>query len=252
MPSQWSWVALGAGAYVAFVLSSVPAATALRWFAPPELDLVGVEGTIWAGSAAAGAVAGLAVRDVHWRLRPWPLLLGRVGADVDAQLDDGFVEARVAAAGSSVRLSDLRASTSLPTLRRVLPIQGMQGLASATLAALELRDGWPTRVVGVLRLAQLQAEPLMPIPNVRLVPLGDYEVRFNDSEGAGIAAEFRDTGGPLEVTGTLTLDLERRYTLDALVEARPNAPQPLVEGLAAMTSEPDAEGRRRLEMTGTL
>lgn len=252
MPSRWSWVALGAGAYIAFALSLFPAATALRWFAPPELNLVGVQGTVWSGAAAVGSVAGLAVRDVRWNLRPWPLFLGRVGARFEAQLDDGFVNAEIAASPSSVELRDVRASTSLPMLRALLPIEGMQGLANATFSAVELRNGWPTRIVGELRLAQLQAEPLIPMANIRVIPLGDYEVRFDDTGGEGVAAEFRDSGGPLEVSGTLTMDLERRYALDALVEPRPGAPQALLDGLAVMTSDPDTDGRRRLQLTGSL
>ena len=252
MPSKWSWVALGAGAYVAFALSLFPAATAVHWLAPPQLELAGIQGTVWSGSAAVGSVAGLAVRDLRWSLRPWPLFLGRIGGRFEAELDDGFVNAELNVGSNTVRLSDVRASTSLSTLHRLLPIQGMQGLASVALASLELQNGWPTRVVGELNLAQLQAEPLMPSANVRLLPLGDYAVRFNDTGGEGLAADFRDTGGPLEVAGTITMDLERRYALDALVAARPGAPQLLLDGLAVMTSEPDADGRRRLQMTGSL
>lgn len=252
MPSKWSWLALGAGAYVAFALSLFPAATAIRLLAPPELGLVGVQGTLWSGSAAVGSIAGLAVRDVRWTVRAWPLLIGRLGGRFAAELDDGFVDAELAASGRTLRLTDLRASTSLPTLRQLLPIQGIEGVASATLATLELRDGWPVSVVGELQLAQLQTAPLIATRNAGLIPLGDYEVRFTDTGGQGVAAEVRDTGGPLEVAGTLTLDLERRYTLDALVEPRPGAPQALIDGLAVMTADPDAEGRRRLQMNGSL
>jgi hypothetical protein len=251
-------VALGVGAYIAFLLSSLPATTAYRAltsFSAVEangIDFAGIQGTIWSGSASLGSVGGLAVHDVRWQLRAWPLLLGRLAGRFEAQLDDGFINAQLRASASSVRFDDLRVSTSLPALSSVLPLQGMQGLASATFTTLELRDGWPAEAVGELRLAQLQARPLIPTGAPGLIPLGDYEVRFTETADEGLAAAIRDAGGPLEVTGTLALDRERRYLIDALLLARPSAPQALLDGIAVMTAEPDAAGRRRLMLTGSL
>jgi hypothetical protein len=54
------------------------------------------------------------------------------------------------------------------------------------------------------------------------------------------------------VLGTAKVDASRTYSIDALVEARANAPEMLVQGLALMTGDPDAEGRRRLNLTGSL
>ena len=48
------------------------------------------------------------------------------------------------------------------------------------------------------------------------------------------------------------MDDARTYAIDALVEPRAGAPEMLVEGLKIMTAEPDAEGRRRLNLTGSL
>lgn len=250
----WHWLAVGVGAYLAFTLSAFPAATAYAWFAPRGVELAGIEGTFWSGRAAGGAVADLPLHDVRWRVSAWQLLLGRVAADLRAQLDDGFVSARVKATRNRVQLSDVRASASLPTLRNVLPLAGVRGAASLTLSALDidLAKGWPTKAVGELKVAQLETPPLLPSgPRGKLVPLGDYAVRFVDGT-AGINATFNDTGGPLEVSGTLALDAARAYKIDALIKPRADAPQELVDGLKAMTADPDAEGRRALTWTGTL
>jgi hypothetical protein len=48
------------------------------------------------------------------------------------------------------------------------------------------------------------------------------------------------------------MDDTRTYSIDALIEPRAGAPESLVEGLKIMTAEPDAEGRRRLSLTGSL
>jgi general secretion pathway protein N len=251
VPSKWSWIALGAGAYLAFTISMFPAG-AYQWFAPANVSLVGVEGTIWNGSAAVGSIAGLGVRDVRWRLRALPLVIGRLGARFEARLADGFVSGSVVASIGGVELNDVTASTSLPVLREVLPLKGVEGLASAALETLRIEDGWPSAVVGNLRIAQLQVVPFMPTSQPGLMALGDYEVTFTDTGGRGLAASFRDTGGPLEVTGTLTVGARREYMLDGFVKPRANAPQALVDGLTVMTGEPDASGRRQVTLTGTL
>ena len=252
MPSRWSLIALGIGAYFAFTLASFPAATAYRWFAPDAIRLAGIEGTVWSGQAAIGSVAELPFTDVRWHVRPLPLLIGRMSADLQTRLADGFVNAHVSATPSVVEIGGLKASTSLPTLAAVLPTRGMQGLVSARFSRLRLEDGWPTAAVGSLRLAQLQVAPLLATDTQQSVALGNYEMTFADSTSAGgIAATFKDTGGPLEVTGTLTLDAMRAYKLDALVKPRSDASEPLLQGLSIMTADPDAPGRRRLTLTGS-
>jgi len=161
----------------------------------------------------------------------------------------------VKASRSHVSLSEVRASTSLPTLRAVLPVAGLRGEANLTLSALELdvAKAWPTKVVGDLKLLQLEATPFsLSGPRGKLVPVGNYAVRF--SEGAApINAMFNDTGGPLEVSGTLAVNAARAYKFDALIKPRADAAPELVDGLNAMaTGEPDAEGRRQLNLSGSL
>jgi general secretion pathway protein N len=250
--SRWSWLALGVGAYLAFTLATFPAATAIRWFAPPEVAIAGVEGTLWSGGVLSCSVGGFRAEAVRWRIRPWSLLLGRVTGAVEARIPDGFVSTQLTATPNRVRLDALRGATSLSALSGALPISGMRGQASLELDHLEVVDGWPTSIVGELRLAKLEATPLISTGSGALVALGDYKVTFTPASEREVAAEFTDEGGPLAVTGTVKLDAARAYTFDALIAPRPGADESLVQGLAVMSGEPDAQGRRRLTLTGTL
>jgi general secretion pathway protein N len=250
--NRWPWVALGVGAYVAFALASLPAGTVYRWFVPDTVQLAGISGTLWSGSAAAGSIANVPVQDLRWRVRPLPLFVFRISGDVDTRLADGFVRARVSASPSRVRLSDVQASTSLGALRDVLPVRGMRGLASASFETLELTNGWPTAAVGELSLGQLEAPGFVPSGRQELIQLGDYLMQLQQTDGEGIRGAFSDTGGPLEVSGTLSLAPDGAYTLDGLIRPRPGAADDLVQGLQIMTGEPDAGGRRRLTLTGSL
>jgi len=250
---RWSWLALGVGAYLAFTLSTFPAGTAVHLFVPPPVVLNGIQGTVWSGSAASGTIGGLPVQDLRWHVRPWTLLTGRVGANVEARLADGFLNTGITASTSRVQFNDLRGGTSLATVASMVPVSGMSGQASVALSSLEIENGWPTHIVGELKLAALQVAPFIPSGRSgNLVPLGDYTVTFGEAPARTIAARFVDNGGPLEVAGTLALTPAREYTLDALIKPREGAPQQLVDGLNVMTADPDANGRRRLTLTGSL
>jgi hypothetical protein len=247
-------LALGVGAYLAFTLSSFPAGTAYAWFAPDGVSFSGIQGTLWSGRAAAGSVADLQLHDIRWSLRPTRLLIGRLAAAVEARLSEGFVSAQVSVSPRRLALSNVRGSTSIATLRSVLPrsVSGVRGDTSVNLEQLELESGALTAIVGELRLAKLEVVPFAPSGSRELVQIGDYAVTFLDSAGKGINASFADVGGPLEVSGTLVVDMQRSYTLDGLIKPRPDASQQLVQGLSIITADPDAEGRRRLTLTGSL
>jgi hypothetical protein len=249
--NRWWPLALGVGAYLAFLIVSFPAATAFGWFVPKEVQLAGVEGTLWSGRAAAVSIQRFTLQDLRWRTSPWPLFIGRVAANVEARLPDGFVNARVTASRSRVHLSDTRVALSLPTLQAMFPLGGTRGQATANLSTVELAAGWPTAVVGELRLAKLEVPPFQR--GAQPIALGDYLVRFEPpASGQGIAASFNDTGGPLEVTGTLALQPSRAYVLDAFVKPRSDASPDLVQGLSFMSQEPDSSGRRRFMLNGSL
>jgi hypothetical protein len=219
-------------------LVQFPAGIALRWFAPPNISFAGVAGTLWSGSAATCSVEGFTVEGLRWDLRPISLLVGRLSADVEARIPDGFVSGNVAASPSSVSFSGVRAATSLPALAGILPVRGLRGQANVALEQLVLENGWPATAVGDGSGAY--------------VPLGDYTVSFVPAPEGQLAATFVDNGGPLEVNGTVSLDTQRVYMIDALVEPRAGANAMLVEGLKIMSGEPDAEGRRRFNLSGSL
>ncbi|HEU4617172.1 MAG TPA: type II secretion system protein N [Gammaproteobacteria bacterium] len=252
MLTRRSWLALGLGAYVAFAVSSIPASTVYKLFAPPDLRLAGLDGTVWSGGAALGSVGPLSLHDVRWDIAALPLVTGRLSGRVEGRLADGFVETNVSATPSRVVLTGLSASTSVPALGTLLPLKGVEGLVSVALEELRLQNGWPTKAVGKVRVAQLAVPPLMPGTAAGLIALGDYEIVLKEGDGEGIAAEIHDAGGPLEVAGTLTLDPAGNYKLEGVAAARRDAPEELVQGLKLMTGEPDSSGRRPFSLSGSL
>jgi hypothetical protein len=243
------WVllsALGLAVYLVFAIISFPARVALAWFAPDQVVLAGVQGTVWHGRAALGTIAGLPVSELTWDLKPGGLVLGRLGADMTTRLADGFVEASAVASGDRVVLTDLRGTTRLSSLTALVPLGSVDGLVTWQMERLELVDEWPVRAIGRLRVATLSAVAL------GLDNLGDYQLDFADqAAGDGISGVLKDTGGPLAVSGSLSLMPNREYSINGRVTARPGASPALTNGLGLLGG-PAPDGSREFGFSGTL
>jgi len=239
-------LSLALAAYLLFALISFPARVAVAWFAPGQVQLAGLQGTLWSGQAALGALGGLPLSELTWDLKPTRLLFGRLAADVATRLADGFVEGSVSVTPSRLVVTDLRGTTRLSSLQQLLPLGGVDGLVTWQMERLEVIDQWPVRAIGRLRVASLSAVPF-GVDN-----LGDYQVDFADAQaGEGVAGIIKDTGGPLSVAGNLALAADRSYQLSGRVTARPGASEALVNGLTLL-GNPGADGSRRFEYSGQL
>lgn len=250
---RWPLIALGAGAYLAFLISTFPADAAYRWFAPASITLVAPEGSVWRGRASGGSAGGLSVSDLQWSLRPWALLAGRLAGTLELRLADGFASTGFSVRpGGRVDLTNARLSTSIETLGAVVPVYDTRGQVSANLQSLTIDDDWPVTVVGELRVGDLEVAPLLASEPGQKLMLGNYRADLSTSDEGRIIATISDLSGPLEAEGRLTLDSGRNYILDARVRARPDAQQLLRDGLALMAGEPDADGFRELQLSGRL
>ncbi|MGI9257698.1 MAG: type II secretion system protein N [Gammaproteobacteria bacterium] len=251
MPSRFSWIALGLGAYLAFAISMFPARLAYRWFAPDSVRLAGVDGTVWSGSAAIGSAGNIGFHDLEWRLQPWRLLLARAGGQLQARFADGFLTTDVEAGLSQVALSNLQATSSLAGLQDLLPLGGIEGIVSANFTSLRIENDWPIEANGEVRVGELAVPPLMP-PGAALIDLGNFRIRFSASEPPDLLGAFEDQGGPLEVSGVVRLSPNRSYVIEGTARSRPEAAEALRQGLEIMTAPPDAEGLRAFNLSGSL
>ncbi len=252
MPNRYAFIALALGAYIAFVVSMFPAQAAYRWFAPDEVRMSGVAGTLWSGRAALASAAGLPLRDLRWQLDALPLLIGRAHVRVQTRLAEGIAEARVRASPGGVVLRDVRLVTSLAALAPVVPIGDARGRVDVRLDRLELTDGRPTAAVGQADIAGLTVPTFVPGGRGEAVGLGDYALVFEDTNGAGVLARFSDKSGPLAVDGTLKLDPDGRYVLEVRAAPRPGAPNELIQALELLGGPPGPDGKRPFELSGSL
>jgi general secretion pathway protein N len=104
-----------------FVLLQIPAAWILARLSPQNPYIDSVSGSIWQGQA------DWHVQDVQgvmsWRLRPWSILLLRVGADVDIQTGNTRLNSRVAVGYNQFRLEKVNGQIGADTLAAFMPWQ---------------------------------------------------------------------------------------------------------------------------------
>jgi hypothetical protein len=232
-----------------FALTVVVRAPA-RWlfaFAPASLSCAAPTGSIWHGGCAQLRIPGAQLTDLSWSLHFWPLLRGRL--DADLRSDDARAPASAQAslgAGGRVVLRNLHAD--LPIDSGLLPLfpDGWSGRLLLALVEVEFRSGRLATVHGKASARALaQRSPPMSF--------GSYELNFGDAPaGAGvIQAALRDLGGPLAVSGTLTIRNGSEYELTGLVAMRPEVSDQLAKAVAFL-GPADGQGRRPFSLAGSF
>lgn len=235
-------VTAGVIALLAGLLATLPARLALAWFAPPELQAWGVDGTVWRGRAAELVLQERSLGALSWNALPARMLTLRPTWDLELRQHDGYARARVGFSlfGDRQTVSDFDASLSLANLPpAVVPI-GVSGHARMSLERLVIERGWPAAISGRATVADLK------LPGV-IMALGPFEFSFPDVSDP-LRADIRSLGGPLEVDGRVELPARGQWLFSAELAPGENPPRELVDGLA-FVGEDLGGGRRRLEMS---
>lgn len=235
------------------LLFHAPVAILQGWFQakdqPAPAELYGLEGSIAQGRVDGVVTGGRTVlADLRWRLRPLPLLLGRLGLTLNAGkepiLFDG--QASVSLLGT-LRLSEFRANAGLrPLLRAVgypfLPIDGQAGLDFSKLVAVGRQ----------LKSAEgnVQLQGLAWVLGQNPTPLGDFRADVT-TEGGDIVARLASVSGPLELSGDARLLPDQSYELQIRLKPKPGAP-PMLQNMLVQLGAPDAQGYYQIRRNGTL
>lgn len=245
MPPKGRLIAAALIAFVAGAVLVFPARVAYRWFAPPEIALSGIEGSVWRGAASNAAIYGMYARDLEWRFRPLKILAGRLSYRISATPIGGFVDGEVSVAvGGTLRITDLRASVPLGVVAEIVRLPGLGGLANAQFERLELLDGVPTAADGVLEVASLR------VPLVAPAAIGGYEAEFF-TESDAVVASVEDTDGLIDVAGRLILKPDRSYQFLGQIAPKAETPDSLRSQMQFLGSA-NARGQYELRLEGSL
>jgi len=222
-----------------------PARVAIGWFAPAEVAVSGIQGSVWYGKANEAAINGIYVRDVEWRLNALPLFSGKLSYSVTATPVSGFVESDISVGFSgALTLSDLTAAMPLDLFAGLSGVPGLQGNVSLSFARLEFIDGLPTAADGTVQIAN------MLIPIIGRDSLGGYKAEFFTQDN-GVSASIEDTDGVLDLAGSLEIRTDRSFAFIAQVIAKPETPQSVRNQLQFLPSA-NARGQQELRLEGIL
>lgn len=231
--------------FVVAFLALFPARVAYDWFAPPAVQLSGLQGSIWSGSAAEASAAGLYLRDLKWRLRPLRLFTGKLAATVEASPSSGFLEADVAAGlGGTISLTNVNGSLPLSDFASVARVPGLAGNASIQFEELRIRDGLPVAATGTLAVANLVA------PMVDPGSIGGYRAEFFTDDNAVIAS-VEDVNGAFDLAGSLTISADRNYQFLGKVAATDSTSEKL-RGQLRFLGSPNERGQHDIRLEGQL
>jgi general secretion pathway protein N len=255
MDRRYLLVGAGAAAFLLTLVVRVPASIALAWFAPEGVQATGVSGTLWSGFAT-GLVAGpVRLSESDWTLSPLALLAGRASGRLSTRIGEASFDGSVSWRGAgSFSCEACVFDGPLSVLQPVVPaLKSLSGKAHVDLQSLDVRDRWPTRMVGTVELAgmPLTAPGVVPGPSSPRASFGATFSADKVAEDGRIEGEVKDSGGPVEIAARLTLTPPGNYALAGRAKARPDAGADIVNALNVLGPKA-ADGSTELGMSGTF
>jgi hypothetical protein len=241
----WQAVLTGVAAYVVFLLAMAPAAKL-----QPRLggvQLAGVDGTLWSGSAALVTANPVQLQDVQWRLRPLLLLLGRAEVALEASWQGRPV---AALAGKTLfggtYLADVSATLPAPDVLRWLKVRQVtvEGNLALDLARLEWApDGGLPAITGAA--SWTPARVSAPVE----VVLGSAQLDTVAEQGV-TRGKLKTSGGALLVDADVELQPGGVYRLDAQIRQKGEVPEAVAQFLSTFADYNN--GSYRLEWSDSL
>jgi len=248
MKPWWRSVLLGTVAYLLFLLMAAPAVKVLPLFQSrlQNIQLAGVEGSLWSGKAAQLDVSPLQLKDVHWSFRPFSLFVGRAEFKVRGQLQAQRIKAKV---GSTLLgrpyLSDLRGRVSANDLFYWLGLKQVQlgGQLHFHIDEVEWPESGLPAMAGTAwwSSARLVSPVELVLDKVRL------ETRIEDVVTRG---KLQTSDGALLVQADVELKPDGAYRFDADIQQKGELPQAVSKFLSTFAEYKD--GNYRLEWADKL
>ncbi len=238
MPRPRRLLLLGGLTFLAGVVMFFPARVAYEWFAPPEVRVAGIEGTVWSGAAAEARVPALYLRNLTWSLRPSGLLRGRIGFAVAGEPAGGFIEGIVGITpGGTVHLADVMGSMPLDLLRESVGSPGLSGALSLRVDSLEVRDGRPVAGQATFQVADLRE------PRVDSGSLGGYRGVVTTNE-QGLAVHYEDTDGVIDIEGRVDVAGDGTFRHTARLRPKPATPPQIRQFIGSLPLAADGSDWR--------
>ena len=234
--------------YLLGLLALIPANYLIKQLSPyaPQLEAVGVSGTLWQGSVQHLTVDAYELENLSWSLSPFPLLLGQAKIDFISVSAEQSIEgvASVGLSGDSIELNQLRVRFPLTQYAHQLQIAefDLTGQIELQLDYLQYQLGVLDEGKGALIWRQAGMGDSLQ--------LGDIQLDWQLQEGK-VDGQLSDLDGPVEIEGSLDLSGAGQYQLNAQFEVKDNSDVSLKQTIR-LFGRSIGENRVQLEKDGVL
>ncbi len=215
---------------------------------PAGVELGGVDGTIWSGTARSLAVDGNPLGALAWSCRPWRLLVLEWSCAVTMKPQGGEVTGDLSGNfGAEIVGEQIRGQVPIAAFEGVATPRGWTGTLELDVDQVRLVGRRPAAASGTMFRRGLRA------PGASAQPLGDFELVVGEGTvgSQSLNGRLRDLGGPLHVRGSLELDPDGSYLLTGDAAPGPGAGPAIFDTLSFL-GPPDGQGRRPFTVEGTL
>ncbi|MDX1810620.1 MAG: type II secretion system protein N [Gammaproteobacteria bacterium] len=248
------YLGLGVLAYLVFLAVKFPANQAYSLVEPylPEmkvpLKLYAVKGSVWDGQSGRVEYNKMSFDKVSWEFIPLDLLRGKLSLAVNFRNPDSFANLIVSRSiGGSILLQNVRASMSAQEILSMakIPAVKLGGDFTLNLSELSLHDQKLEAVNG--RLVWSKAESMFP----QKLMMGDLLADLSTADNGDIQVKLGDGGGPLELSGGLTVKPDGKYDVTTLMSSREGRNSMLGRSLGFMARY-NNEGKAEFKRSGNI
>jgi general secretion pathway protein N len=245
----WQGITLGVIAYLVLLVATAPAARVLPLLRPvlPGVQLSGIDGTVWSGSAVQAVAGNVQLQQLQWKFRPFALLAGTTEIKVRGKLQGRNLRARVGQRWFGHRyLSDVQGAVPAQHVldwARAKQVN-VQGHLEFELEDVRWSEARLPAVAGVVTWS-----PASVVAPVELA-FGTARLETGMGEGGGSRGKLTSSGGNLLVEADVEADPGGDYRLNAQIRQQGDVPQAVANFLSTFTE--DRNGSYHFEWSGSL
>ncbi len=245
------YVITGVVTYIFFLFTALPAATVIGLLGEsvPQINIQGVSGTIWNGSARRITIASKHVIDgVDWSVCSWRLLTAEACIELDASYRNNPLQGQfgIGITGSLVA-RDLYTEIDAQSLGELagLPIGKLDGLISIQLESVNWTDEQIPTAVGKLHWKNAT------VTITEEAKLGDVEITLIESDDFPLMATIKNKGGHVSINGEGHVSNDGNYISELKLTPNDTASKNLRSSLA-LFAELKTDGTFVVKNTGNL
>ena len=249
----WPYSILLVVAFIVFVLCLVPVQRVWEQVKTPQMEvqLSGLQGTLWKGSADWAEWRTTAVQAVEWSFHPWALLRGVWEYQVNFSLEGAPITGYLGVSVfGNLNGHDLHTEVRLEALKPLnnntqiaLPA-AMQGELQVQIDELVIEQQWPSVLQGTVQLRDLGL--------VGVAELGDWQGRLYNDASQNLMMQFEPTDDLLLGEGTLMLSQNTQWALALKIKPAPSAETSDIAVLLSLLGAPDDQGFYGITQRGRL